>query len=271
MRNNPIAVKVNCYKGFSFQQMIDGISKAGFTKLELSASKGNNAGLSTNSTPEQLDQLVKQLNEKGLSPFSFGGRMSLLDDSDIDGFIKKLQIAHYLQCKYVVCSVDDVHLYDGPVVSGEEVAKAAEKYIPYLREYGLQLNIELHGKYSTGKQVAQICKASDPELIKVNYDTGNALYWAGLSTEQMLDDLRQSVDMVGYMHMKDTLAENNEWNFPAIGKGYMPFDEVFEIIGEDIPLIVEIEYTDKGISDVKEADQALMDSAAFLKEKGFTL
>lgn len=90
----------------------------------------------------------------------------------------------------------------------------------------------------------------------------------------MLEDFKENIYNVSFMHLKDKLGNINVWNFPAIGKGYIPFENVFAIIKENkntSTLVVEIEFTDKGVSDVKEVDEALIDSANYLKSLGLSL
>ena len=87
----------------------------------------------------------------------------------------------------------------------------------------------------------------------------------------MLIDFKKCIDKVSYMHIKDKLGEYNEWNFPAIGNGYVPFKEIFELLNENITLCVEIEFTKEGVNDVKEVNDALLDSANYIINMGYKL
>ena len=51
---NRIAIKVNCYKGYSYLETLDGIKNAGFKYVELSTSKGNSVGLFQDTNEDDL-------------------------------------------------------------------------------------------------------------------------------------------------------------------------------------------------------------------------
>ena len=73
------------------------------------------------------------------------------------------------------------------------------------------------------------------------------------------------------MHLKDKLGPLDEWNFPALGSGYVPFKKIFNELenkNNNTTLTVEIEFTDKGVNNVEEVEQALIDSANYLKSIG---
>lgn len=95
-----------------------------------------------------------------------------------------------------------------------------------------------------------------------------------MSNEEMLRDFEENIDSIQYIHMKDKLGERNEFNFPALGKGYAPFDKLFEIIRnkhKDCALSIEIEFTSGGAGSLEAVNKAVKESANYLKTQGFTL
>ena len=63
------------------------------------------------------------------------------------------------------------------------------------------------------------------------------------------EDLKNCVDEVAYMHLKDKAGAQKEWNFPALGEGELDFPAVFEVLRgaeNNCPFSVEIEFTEKG-------------------------
>lgn len=52
-----VCVKINCYRGFSYLDTLDGICNAGFKYTELSTSKGNSLNLYQDSSIEELKTL----------------------------------------------------------------------------------------------------------------------------------------------------------------------------------------------------------------------
>ena len=160
------------------------------------------------------------------------------------------------------------------VISDEDIVKQLKLFIPDLEKNNIDLVLELHGGYATGDRMKSIIDNVNSSHIHINYDTGNALFWGGLEVDEMLRDLKKNINLVSYMHLKDKLDDKRIWNFPAIGKGYIPFRNVFDILKDnnnDSTLCVEIEFTEKGVNDVIEVDNALKDSADYLKALGFNL
>jgi len=80
------------------------------------------------------------------------------------------------------------------------------------------------------------------------------------------------MDKVGYIHLKEKASGRQEWDFPALGKGYVPFPEVFQMLEEAdnlSPFSIEIEFTAAGPKNLEEINQAVADSAAYLRQQGF--
>lgn len=269
--NNKVCVKINCYKGFSYNETFDGIKNAGFRYVELSTSKGNSVGLFQDSSYEKLKEIKDDLDARNIIPIAIGGNSFIMDD-DKSKILKNIELAKYFGCKYVDTTIYNARNDKDSDTSDADVADYIKYYVPYLEKNNLKLVIELHGNFSTGKRLLNILKLVNSDNVCINYDTGNALYWGKLSVEEMLLDLKECADYVGYVHMKDKLGNIDEWNFPSLGSGYIPFDKIFNILKDnDACLCTEIEFTEKGVSSVDEVHKALKDSALFLKKQGCNL
>lgn len=129
---------------------------------------------------------------------------------------------------------------------------------------GVTLAIETHGNnFATGTSLKKLA-----ELLhhcKINYDTANVIFYGDVMP---YDDLEASIDHVGFIHLKDKLGPNNEWNFPAIGDGILDFKRIFNILkkGEFLgPISVEIEFTPAGPASLEEVDESVKRSFEYLK------
>lgn len=268
---NIIIAKANCYNGFALDQMIEGVKKAGFHYLEISASPGNSSGISRFADFSFLCETRKKFSDAGLTPLALGGHTNIMDEGMEDDLVHNIELASFFGCRYFVCSVGDRYQKTD---DHKEIIEQLGKFYPYLDRYGIDLVIELHGNYHSGRSVHDIVRHFDSPRIRTNYDTGNAIFFGDMDNGMLLKDLEENIDDVGYMHLKDKSGERNEWNFPALGTGYVPLPEVFDILNEHSnhsPLCVEIEFTPAGVKDVKEADEALAESASYLKSLGFRL
>ena len=64
------------------------------------------------------------------------------------------------------------------------------------------------------------------------------------------------------------------WDFPAVGKGRVDFPRFFaqlEAAKNDSPFSIEIEFTAAGPKDLEEVNQAVRDSAQYLRAQGYEL
>ena len=95
-----------------------------------------------------------------------------------------------------------------------------------------------------------------------------------VTSEDVVEDFGRCMDQVGYVHLKEKAGGRQEWDFPALGKGYVPFPELFAMLekaGNSSPFSIEIEFTAAGARDLAEVNQAVLDSAQYLKAQGFVL
>ena len=199
-------------------------------------------------------------------PLALSGHTDIMDMNLFDDFIHNLELASFFGCKYFVTSI-------GKPNPSEDIIRRIEELYPYLEKYDLELMIELHGQYRSGRVLHEIVKHCD-DRVHTNYDTGNAIFYGDMDDEMLLEDIESNIDDIAYMHIKDKAGKRNEWNFPAIGQGYVPLPSVFNILEEHnnaATLCVEIEFTPEGPKDINEVDKAVEDSARYLNSLGFKL
>lgn len=272
MQNRIIAVNSNCYHGYTIEEAIMGIAAAGFHYIELTATKGWTEHVFPDLSFERLLQIKDMLEKYQLIPFSMSGHCNLMDAERLDDFVKNIRLASFFNCRYIVSSIGEAHLKNRETSSMPETVKSIRKLIPYLEKYNLMLVLETHGKdYGTGKILGEIVKMVNHPLIKVNFDTANVVFYGNVDPAE---DLRSCVQEVAYLHLKEKAGENQEWNFPALGMGKIPFEQIFEILSQnqnDAPFSIEIEFTQAGAKNVTEVNQAVQKSADYLQKHGFVL
>lgn len=271
MMDRIIAVNSNCYHGYSIEEAIAGIKAAGFHYIELTATKGWTEHVFPDQSFERLLEVKDKLEEAGLIPFAMSGHTNLMDTQRIPDFVKNIRLAHFFGAKYIVSSVGEAHLKDNAVASNEVVAEHIRGFLPYLEKYDMILVLEVHGDHGTGVILKQIVELVGSDRVRVNYDTANAIFYGDVD---VVEDLGQCMDKVGYVHLKEKAGGRQEWDFPALGKGYVPFPELFAMLekaGNDSPFSIEIEFTAAGAKDLAEVNQAVLDSAQYLKAQGFVI
>lgn len=263
-----IAVNSNCYHGYSIEEAIDGISAAGFRYIELTATKGWTEHVFPTMSFNYLNSVKDRLKDAGIVPFSMSGHTNLMDRERIADFRANMRLAAFFGCDFIVSSIGEAHLKDNAVASNEQVAVHLRELLPYLEEYGLTLVLENHGEHATGTHIKSIVDLVDSPRVRVNYDTANVIYFADIDP---VDDMPGCIDKIGHLHIKDKAGGRQEWNFPALGQGYVDFPRLFDMLnkaGNNSPLSIEIEFTKAGPKDLAEVNRALCDSYRYLKTLG---
>jgi sugar phosphate isomerase/epimerase len=266
-----IGVNSNCYHGYSIEEALEGIAKAGFHYVELTATKGWTEHVFPNQPFQQLVRVQEKMKELSLYPFAMSGHTNLMDPERIPDFIMNMKLAAFYGCEYIVSSIGEAHLKDHVHTSNEEVARSVKSLVPYLEENNMKLVLELHGDHATGKVLREIVDLVDSSRVLINYDTANVIFFADVDMEA---DLDVAMEKIGYMHLKEKAGEPKEWNFPALGKGYVDFPMIFEKLKaakNNCPFSIEIEFTKEGPKNLEEIHQAVRDSYHYLKTQGFTL
>lgn len=263
-----LAVNSNCYHGYSIEEAIEGIRAAGFHYIELTATKGWTEHVFPTMSFASLYEVKDRLKAAGLVPFSMSGHCNLMDKERIGDFLANIRLAAFFGSEYIVSSIGEAHLKDQAVTSNEEVAEHVRDLLPYLEAYDLTLVLENHGEHATGKIIKSIVDLVASPRVMVNYDTANVIYFADVDpTEDMLT----CMDKIGYMHIKDKAGGRQEWNFPTLGRGYVDFPKILDMLntaGNNSPMSIEIEFTKAGPQNLDEVNRAVRESYDYLKGLG---
>jgi sugar phosphate isomerase/epimerase len=263
-----IAVNSNCYHKYSIEDAIEGIRDAGFRYIELAATKGWTEHVFPTMSFRYLCGVMECLRDSGVTPLALGGHTNLMDSERIGDFIDSVRLSAFFGCDYIVSPIGEVHIEDRATVPNEEAASHVRDLLPVLDDHGLILVLENHGDYGTGKRLRGIVDIVDSPMVRINYDTANAIFYGNVDLAQ---DIDSCVDRIGFMHIKDKAGERREWNFPALGRGEVDFPMIFgklEEAGNDCPLSVEIEFGLEGSRDLAEVNEAVRDSYEYLEKRG---
>jgi len=267
-----IAMNSNTYHGYSLEEAVRGIADAGFRYIELTATKGWTEHVFPDQPMKRLFRVQDMLKDAGLNPFAMSGHTNLTDPDRFTDFCDNIRLASFFGCRYIVSSIGEAHLTDKHQAGVDETARCIERLVPELTARDMTLVLETHGKdHGTGAILSRIVDRVGSERVRINYDTANVIFYGRVDP---VADLAECVGNVGYLHIKDKAGAPDEWNFPAPGKGDVNFDGIFDVLrraGDESPFSVEIEFTPEGPGSLAAVDQAVRDSAAFFREKGFAL
>lgn len=266
-----IAVNSNTYHGYTIDDAIAGISKAGFKYIELTATKGWTEHVFPTMSFAELCRIREELKDAGITPISMSGHCNLMDRDRMKDFISNIKLASFFGCRYIISSIGEAHLKDRAEVSDNEVAEHIKEIIPYLNEYDLFLCLENHGKHGMGKQLKNIVDMVSSFRVMINYDTANAIYYGNVDLNE---DIESCIGSIGHMHIKDKAGAYDEWNFPPLGKGKIDFEAVMDMLnsaGNNCPLSIEIEFVREGPKNLDEVNRGVLDSYDYLKSIGIDI
>jgi len=262
----------NSYHGFTLEEALKGIAKAGFKYVEINAVKGWTEHLSADISDSDLNKVKEMLKELDLKVVALSGHCNLLDDERLSDFRENIKLAARLDCTYIVSSVGEAHFMEDEEKNDCKLIANLKSLEPLLEKYNLKLAIETHGdEYGSGKSLVEVMQKVNSKHIGINFDTANCYFWGGALP---LDDIKTCLEYVNFVHLKDKLGEQKTWNFPGIGNGELPLREVIEYMvnnGYDGPFSVEVEYTEEFCmrdkdrpGDIDIPDKEMADSYKFL-------
>ena len=261
----------NSYHGFSLEEALAGIAGAGFKYVELAAVKGWTEHVRADMSEDEILGVKNLLARFGLVAHSLSAPCNLADKGRLKDFKDNIELAHKLGCKYIITSTGEAHFGGEETLSNEVLVRNIKTLIPTLEKYGIVLAIEIHGDYGTGESIYAITQEIASPHVGINYDTANVVMYGGLLPTV---DVKTCVSDVKYVHIKDKLGPQKEWNFPGLGNGELPLREFIEFMsqnGYDGPYSVEIEYQEEFCMRVKDqpgdidiANKEMADSYKFL-------
>lgn len=272
--SNIFAGHANSYHGFDFEQTLDGISKAGFKYIELAAVQNWTEHVMSYMSDDELAEKKKLMEKYGISAIGMSGHCNLFDEERLEDFKKNIVLAKKMGCKYIVTSTGEAH-FGTEVVNDDLLIENIKKVVPTLEENDIQMVLELHGLYATGKDMLKIVKGVGSDYVRIAYDTANIVHYADVLPT---DDIKCCVDYVKYVHLKDKIGGKGVWNFPGTGNGELPLKEFMEYMDEhgyDGPYSIEIEFTEDFCmrdkdqpGDIDKANKEMADSYKYLKSLG---
>jgi L-ribulose-5-phosphate 3-epimerase len=270
---NSIEVFTNCYHPFGLIAALDGTSKLGIDRIEISVDTFPGI-LDLPRTladldkwdPTQVDRLKGLFSRYGITATSGFVFVENIDKELFALDKVKFDVAERLGLKVVDLSVT----WNKPL---EEAYKIFPAVLEYCSQYHFELALELHPPLFDNAEVFWRVANDFPGFpLRANFDTANLYYY-----NQGIDgptELEKVLPRLAHMHLKDSLCKFQDFTFPALGEGTIPFDGYFEVLrkaGWSGPCSLEVEGQDAEQSFFEGKHRVMERSVAFLRKKGFLL
>lgn len=175
----------------------------------------------------------------GLCVSALGAHRDLSDPSQLEQFLALLERASELRCPVITTGVPDG-------CSQELFCQGLYQAATLAQRLGVAICLENHGyEHGSGQSLLALCKIHPG--LRLCYDTGNAVYYGGVSP---LEDLPLCLNQVRHLHIKDQVGGKGVWNFPPAGSGEVPLDTLLETTDwpQPISASLEIEFTPQGVT-----------------------
>lgn len=256
---NLLVAHTNSYHTYGFDEALEGIAKAGYTAVELTAVEGWTEHVSYDQDP---DDVRAKLASHGLEAVALAGHSDLTTDHGLELGIRGVEWAGTYGLKNFSTAI-------GGHASKEESIDAFLERIGQLADtaekQGVVVALEIHGDImSSGAKTRPLIERIGSDAVRVKYDTGNCEYYGGVTA---VDDIHNVTDMLVNVDAKGKTGGQGEWHFPAPGEGHIDWPRLISILhehGYDGPLTVEIEFDGEPWPPLDEVTRAMRSAREML-------
>lgn len=231
------AASTICFKPFRLDEAAAGLAAAGFSNVELSAVKGSVEHLQPdNLSSREVGRAQQILERNGQRAVSVAGHGVL---HTAEGFERHRRVLHAA----AELSATSMLTFADRVGSGDWSAfrQHMARLVGEASEFGIVVCVENHNRrFATAAALRLLAADIGHPALRLNYDTGNASFLAGVRPAQ---DVRDILDLLGHVHLKDHRGGAGMLDFPALGEGDLDLEDLLTTLtasGFEGPVSLEI-------------------------------
>ncbi len=180
--------------------------------------------------------LKAEMAARHLACVSLSAHIDLTQRDSIDRFRRRLEFASAIGAKIVNTIAGPAEGTDGFRVNIAVIGRRAA-------DLGLTLALENHGDLvNRGSQIVEFVRKVGMPSVRVNYDTGNAWYYAKGSIDPAAE-LAQVAPVVAHVHLKSPQIADGLMRWVALGEGELDMPAVGRVLRErlsDAPVSFEL-------------------------------
>jgi sugar phosphate isomerase/epimerase len=226
-----------CFKPYTLAEALRGLAEAGFENVEIGAVKGFLEHLDPDEP--DVDGARELLHRYGLRCVSISGHAPLHEE------LGRKRLGNVLAAGREL-DISVLNTFTGDAETLEERAgfvEGARALADEAQAAGIRLCIETDSNLlPTARQGLALLDEIGHDWIRINYDPGNVVYYAG---ERPEEDLEYALGRLGHVHLKDKRGGKGVLDFPPLGDGELDIKEMLRRIAEsgfDGPVSMEIEF-----------------------------
>lgn len=177
-------------------------------------------------TESQLPQTIEKLSKLRLEiPCLSSGNCLKFKDMEEENYqeiVQYIMLASKLGTPFIRV-LADLDPHPNGEVDDNTVLSALQRLIPIAEEKGVTLLIETNGVYSDTSRLCKLLDHVASDAVAALWDAHHPYRFAGETPEKTVQNLGAYIK---YVHIKDSVVENNAIKYRMIGEGDLPIDSI---------------------------------------------
>ncbi len=226
-----VSVSTMAFDGYSLEAALDELAALGVRHVEpASVDKVFQHLVEEDFCDTRAAWLKAQMESRGLACISLSAHMDLSQPDSVDRFVRRLEFARAIGARIVNTIAGPITGLEGFRANIPTIGKRAA-------DLGLTLALENHGDLvDRGRQIVEFIEEIGIPAVRVNYDTGNAWYYAKGQLDPVAE-LAEVAPVVAYVHLKSPKIMDGLLRWVALGEGELNLPAVGRVLRERFPQV----------------------------------
>ncbi len=226
-----VSVSTMAFDGYSLEAALDELAALGVRHVEpASVDKVFQHLVEEDFCDTRAAWLKAQMESRGLACISLSAHMDLSQPDSVDRFVRRLEFARAIGARIVNTIAGPITGLEGFRANIPTIGKRAA-------DLGLTLALENHGDLvDRGRQIVEFIEEIGIPAVRVNYDTGNAWYYAKGQLDPVAE-LAEVAPVVAHVHLKSPKIMDGLLRWVALGEGELNLPAVGRVLRERFPQV----------------------------------
>ena len=224
-----VSVSTMAFDGYPLETALDELAGLGVKHVEpASVDKIFQHLIEEDFCERRARWLRVHLDKRGQNCLSLSAHMDLTQPDSVDRFARRLEFARNLGARCI-------NTIAGPRENLEGFRANIPSIAARARDLGVVVALENHGDLlDRGQQILDFVREIDSPAIRVNYDTGNAWYYAKGNLDPVAE-LAELAPVVAHVHLKSPRVDDDLMRWVALGEGALDIEAAARVLRERLP------------------------------------
>ena len=224
-----VSVSTMAFDGHSLEIALDELAELGVKYVEpASVDKVFQHLVEEDFCGRRAVWLRTELARRGLSCLSLSAHMDLTQTDSADRFCRRLEFARNIGARCV-------NTIAGPAGNLAGFRANLSAISARAMDLGVVVALENHGDLlDRGQQIVDLIREVGHPAVRVNYDTGNAWYYAKGELDPV-EELASVAPVVAHVHLKTPRLDDGLLRWVALGEGILDLPAAARVLKERLP------------------------------------